>query len=132
MSRRGYTTPYEERERSPAHVDETTVVRRQWEDLIDQLTIQAVRTGTAENHKGNMRDDKERAILKHLRRQVAVGVRRIERTFWREAQKRTYASIRSWVRESADSGSIRVEAVEAEIDRRLAVLRKTDAGESIS
>ena len=132
MSRRGYTHPYEERERREAHVDETTVVRRQWEDLIDKLTIQAVRTGIAENHMGNLRDEKERAVLKHLRRQVAAGVRRVERTFWRAAQKRTYASIRLWVRKSGGSGSLRVEDVEAEIDRRLAVLGKSDAEQSIS
>src|SRR5258708_20384699 len=90
MSRRGYTHPYEERERSTVHADETTVARRRWEALIDKLTIQAVRTGIAENHKGTLRDEKERAILKHLRRRAQCGVRRIEQPVWRAAQKATH------------------------------------------
>src|SRR5437879_5381367 len=98
MSRRGYTTPYEERPAPKADDDETTVARREWEGLLEKFMIQAVRTGMAENHKGQMRDEKERAVLQNLRRQIGLGVRRIERTFWRAARRRAYLSIQSWLR----------------------------------
>ena len=87
--------------------------------------IQAVRTGMAENHNGMMRDHEERAVLKNLRRQIGVGVRRIERTFWRAAQQRAYLNMRTWLRTTGESGSVRVEDVDAEIMRRLAGLRRT-------
>ena len=124
MSRRGYTTPYEDRPATKPDEDETTVERREWEDLLERFMIQAVRTGMAENHKGQMRDDEERAVLKNMRRRIGVGVRRIERTFWRAAQRRAYLSMQAWVRAKGESGSVRVEDVDAEITRRLAALRR--------
>jgi hypothetical protein len=123
MSRRGYTTPYEDRPSPKPDDDETTVARREWEGLLEKFMIQAVRTGMAENHKGQMRDDKERAVLQNLRRQIGVGVRRIERTFWRAAQQRAYLSMQSWLRTTGKSGSVRGEDVDAEITQRLAALR---------
>lgn len=130
MSRRGYTTPYEDRPAPKPEDDETTVARREWEDLLERFMIQAVRTGAAENHNGMMRDHEERAALKNLRRQIGVGVRRIERTFWRVAQQRAYLSIQAWVRSTAESGSVRVEDVDAEIMRRLAALRRVKKAET--
>jgi hypothetical protein len=130
MSRRGYTTPYEDRQSPQPDDDETTVERREWEDLLEKFMIQAVKTGAAENHKGMMRDHKERAVLKSLRRRIGVGVRRIERTFWRAAQQRAYLSMQSWVRAKGESGSVRVEDVDAEIARRLAALRRAEKTET--
>src|SRR5438445_529154 len=50
MSRRGYTTPYEDRPAPKPDEDETTVARREWEALLEKFMHQAVRTGMAENH----------------------------------------------------------------------------------
>ena len=130
MSRRGYTTPYEDRPTPKPDDDETAVARREWEGLLEKFMIQAVRTGMAENHKGQMRDHEERAVLQNLRRQIALGVRRIERTFWRAAQQRAYLSMQSWVRTAGESGVVRVEDVDAEISRRLAALRATKKTET--
>jgi hypothetical protein len=124
MSRHGYTTPYEDRRDRRPDEDETTVARREWEALLEQFMLQAVRTGKAENLKGNMRDDTERAVLRNMTQRIAVGVRRIERTFWRVAQERAYQAMQLWVRDNAESGALRVERFDAEISRRLAALRK--------
>lgn len=130
MSRRGYTTPYEERPALKPDDDETTVARREWEGLLERFMIQAVRTGMAENHAGLMRDEKERAVLKNLRRQIGLGVRRIERTFWRAAQRRAYLSMQAWLHTTGESGSVRVEEIDAEITRRLAARRRVKETET--
>jgi hypothetical protein len=123
MSRRGHTTPFQERGDRTSSLDETTVVRREWERLIDRLAVQGVRTGMAESRKGAMREETERAVLKQLRSQIDRGVRRIEGTFWKEAQRRTYHGILSWAAANVDeSQTLQLKDLEAEIRRRLAKL----------
>jgi len=102
------------------------VARREWEALLERFMIQAVRTGAAENHRGMMRDHEERAALKRLRRQIGLGVRRIERTFWRAAQLRAYPRMLTWARTNAESGAVRLDDLDAEVTRRLAALRRVN------
>jgi hypothetical protein len=86
MGRGGYTRPF--RDDASEGADETTVARREWERSLAKLVTQAIKFG-----KVKFGDDRGFAVeqrdLRTLQARVIRGVRVIERTFWRTAQRRT-------------------------------------------